>query len=266
MAERVKHNRGRLQALRPVPLRSPAVQTARRQLSWLWSRESILRLALSIVLATALWLYVTGKENPTYVDFAQPIQISLTPPGQNLIVTSPAQFVHIRYHPTNPNVFPTAASFSASANLLNLQPGKHSVPVTVSSDPGFSVVQVTPSHIPVTIEPLVQKRVNVVVRYRVDGRAPEPGYYSLPAQTSPNVVTVSGAKSLVSQVKDVGVTQTLKGAASTIITSTKPQRENSQGTPVSASTALTVEPSIVTVTIPIRAVGGLKTLPVVVSI
>lgn len=266
MAERVKHGNGRLQALRPVPLNSPAVQSARRQFSWLWSRESLLRLGLSLVLATALWLYVTGKENPSYVDFSQPVPISPIEPGKDLIVTSPLGTVHIRYRPSNPNVFPTISSFTASVNLLNLGPGKHTVPVDVTADPGFPVVQVSPSHVTVLIEKRLRKRVNVVVRYLSGGKTPAEGYYALPAETSPNVVAVSGPEAVVSQIKDVAVTQSLQGAASTIITSAKPLPENSQGNLLPSSAGVTIDPSAVTVTIPIKAVGGVKTLPVVISI
>jgi YbbR domain-containing protein len=266
VAERVKSGNGRLHALRPVPLNSPAVQSARRRFSWLWSRESVLRLALSLVLATALWIYVTGKENPNYIDFGQPIPVSTTNPNSNLIVTSPIPDVRVRYHPSNPNIFPTAASFTPYINLLNLGPGRHTVPVHVTADPGFSVVQVSPSHVTLVIEPKLQRTVRVVVRYVSGGSTPAEGYYALPAQIKPNVVTVTGPKSLVSQISDVAVTQSLSGAASTITESYKPVPQNSAGDALPSTTGLTIDPSPVSVTIPIRAVGGVKTLPVVVSV
>jgi YbbR domain-containing protein len=246
-------------------LSSPAVQSVRRQFSWLWSRESLLRLALSLVLATALWLYVTGKENPTSIDFAQPIQINPTSLNKDLIVTSPPSFVRVSYHPSNPNLFPTANTFTATINLLNAHPGRQTVPVNVSADPGFQVTRSTPSHVTVVVERNTSRRVDVAVRYLPGHRTPAEGYYALPAQVIPNVVTVSGPESEVNQVKDVSVTQTLTGATSTISTSTKPQPEDSSGNEIPASAGLTVEPSPVIVTIPIKPIGGLKTVPVLVT-
>ena len=87
MAERAQ-KAGRRTALPAARTLGAAIQTARQQLAWVWTRESLLRLLLSFVLAIALWLYVTGKQNPSQIqDYAVPLQISTAGLSSNLAVS-----------------------------------------------------------------------------------------------------------------------------------------------------------------------------------
>lgn len=242
-----------------------AAANAGQQLSWLWNRESLLRLALALTLAVGLWLYVTHKQDPGTIDFGQPIAVSTSNLDPAVTLTNTLPSVHVRYRTDNPNVFVTPGSFRASVNLQRKGKGTYDrVKVQVTSDPGITVVNVSPAFIPVVLDLVLTKRVPVVARYQV--RTPPAGYEAGTPKIVPSVVQVSGPASIASQVTQVSVEIDLSGAGSTIIEDARPTPENSQGIPVNGAGSLSIDPLTVRVNVPITAVAGYKTLPVLVPV
>src|SRR5918912_1619464 len=115
MAQRAKT--ATVDAARPRSRTFGTAAVARRQFAWIWSRESLLRLALSFVLATALWLYVTSREDPTLAwDFLPPLSVNVENPNPHLTVTNVLPQVHVRIR-ANRNLPPSQASFFAFVDL-----------------------------------------------------------------------------------------------------------------------------------------------------
>jgi YbbR domain-containing protein len=241
-----------------------AATSARQRFPWLWGRESLLRFGLSVVLAVALWLYVTGKQNPNVVAYNQALPISTQNLGSLLTVDNLLPSVHVRIRIDNGNQLVTFGSFRVFVNLFRLSPGRYgAVPVRVDPDPGIHVVTVSPSTVPVIIEQKAQKV--IPVKYRILQSQPEGfGYNSV--QISPSTVTVSGPQSFVSQVDAAEVDVNLFGVTSTVSNSSAPLLVNSQGVGFPASDRLTVNPQLVNVTIPVKALNSYKTLPLLVPI
>lgn len=231
-----------------------------RRFNWIWSSESLLRLGLSLVLALALWIYVTGRQNPRFIDFSQPIKITTANLGADLVVTNSLQPVRIRYHADDPNQYVTPQNFRASVDLLGKGPGTyHNVSVVVAADPGIQVAKVTPEHVAVVLEPLLVRRVPVVAHYLRSN--PPFGYQAGIPQINPNQVTINGPKSIVSQIKQAAVDVNLDSAQTSIDVLQKPLPEDSQGTPISGVSHLVINPAEVELTVPIRPIKSFKTLP-----
>lgn len=212
-------------------------------------------------MATALWLYVSGKQDPGSIDFPQPIPISPPGVGSGLIVTNDLGSVHVRYTTDTPNLYVTTASFPASVDLLNLGPGTHrNVPITVTPAPGIHVVKFSPQRVTVVIENVLTKHVDVVPNYIV--KSPPSGYQPGSPQISPPAVNIRGPESIVSTIAQASVDIDLSGVRSTIVQLSKPLPENSQGVPISDTSRLSIVPSTVQVTVPVKEIAGYKTVPV----
>jgi YbbR domain-containing protein len=238
--------------------------SASRQLSWLWTREALLRLALSLVLAVALWLYVTSKENPSVIDYSQPLQITATNVGHQLTVTNNLESVHVRLRVPNGSQIITSSNLRFYVNLLGKGPGSYkSVPVQYYADPGIKVVSITPSHVPVTIERLETRSVPVLAHVSV---AAPTGYEAGTPQFNPNAIQVQGPASLVSQVAQASVDVNLAGVKSGLEGTQAPTLLDSQGNPVVQASRLMLIPAQVGVTVAVRQLASFKTLPVLVRI
>lgn len=261
MAQPVKREPFEEPVARPRSFGTAAV-SARHQFSWIWSRESLLRLALSVVLALALWLYITSKSDPTIAqDYGPPIGVSTANVPNQLTVTNSLRSVHVRYRLDSANVPVTPASFHAFVDLTGSKPGRSNVPVQVVADAGVTVLQVSPSRIPVILEPFSQK--HVPVQYHVL-KPPPYGYYAPYIHVQPSTVTVSGAQSSVAQVSQASVYIDLSQEHSSTTGTYKVSPESSQGRTVSGK--LTLDPQEVRVNIPITPLSTFKTLPILVTI
>lgn len=263
MAERIKNGTVRRAAPNARTFGTTAAASAVR-LSWLWSRESVLRLGLSLVLAVALWLYVTGKENPTVLDYNQALPVGTANVGNGLTVTNALPPVHVRIRIDNVNQLITTTSFHTFVNLLGRRPGTYSaVPVQVVSDPGIHVVQVTPSTVPVIIEKQLDKNVPVVAHVLTPASA---GYEMLQPRFDPNFIHVSGPSSLVSQVTEASVDLNLAGVKTSLEGPERPLLLDSQGVAVAGAGRVLLDPPEVNVHVPVRQLASFKTLPVLVPI
>lgn len=262
MAERTRLGIGRLVPGNGGPL-SSATTSAGRQFAWLVGRESVLRLGLSFVLATALWLYVSDKQNPGYIDFAQPLPISPNLPI-GYTVTNNLPQVHIRYTTDNPSLGVTTTSFQASVNLSGGGAGTHvHVPVQVIADTGITTAKVSPAFVTVVVEQTLIKRIPVVAHYL---ELPGSNYNAGTAQVTPSTVTISGPRSLVSQVTQAAVDLNLAGQRSSVLELSKPLAADSQGDPVPGSSHLSLNPTEVQVGVPIHELASFKTVPLLVPI
>lgn len=241
-----------------------AAATATRQFAWVLTRESLLRLALSLVLATALWLYISSKENPVYIDYGQPIHVSSTNVTNGYTVTNDLPSVRIRIHVDNSNTFVTQSNFHAFVNLFGVAPGPHPrLPVRVLADPGIHVVNISPAYVPVMIERVITK----VVPLLGNVLSPAPTGYSADApQIEPRVIRVTGPKSLVSPVAKAYVQLNLQGAKSDVVDSFSPVLVDGQGVAVASSSRVVIDPPVVQVRVPIRPLASYRTLPILVPV
>lgn len=239
--------------------------SASRQLSWLFSREALFRLLLSLVLAIALWTYVSAKQDPTIAwNYPQALPVSTEGLGPGRTVTNNLGVVHLRIRIDNRNTPVSTSSFHPFVNVTGLGLGLHSkVPIQVIPDPGIRVVGISPRYVSVAIEALQTR--HVPVRWRIVG-GPPAGYSAGHVNIDPSTVTVSGARSTISQIADATVYLNLAQARYSIDGLYNPSLETSQGDTVAGASHVTIDPPQIHVTVPMQAINGYKSLPVLPSV
>ena len=111
------------------------------------------------------------------------------------------------------------------------------------------------TQIKVKLEELVEEALNITVNIL---GTPADGYAVISKSTTPNIITVSGAKSAVAKIKSAQVTVNVDGASSDVQTKVNPVLFNSDGETISAKSVTTSETEVeANVTI-----GKTKTVPV----
>lgn len=240
-----------------------AAVSARQAFAWFWSRESLLRLALSLVLSVALWLYITGKQDPGLAqDFPQPLPIETVNAGNGLAVTTSATSVHVRYRSDAPGAIVTSVNFHPFVSLTGMRAGPpRFVPVQVIPDPGLHVVQVTPSQILVSIDRTETRLIRVTPT--IVASVPR-GFTVGAIRLNPGAIHVQGPHTLISQINGAYIAIDLSGVTSTLDNSYKPVLRDSQGTPLSGSSRIQIDPPQIQVRVPVTALSSLKSLPVLV--
>lgn len=237
--------------------------SVRQAFAWFWSKESLLRLALSFVLSVALWLYITGKQDPGLAqDFPQPLPIETVNLGTGLAVTTTQSTVRVRYRSDAPGAIVTSVNFHPILSLSGLKAGPpRRVPVQVIPDPGLHVLQIIPSQILVTVDKIESRTVRVTPTILTSA----PNNYTVGTiRLNPGTVSVQGPHTLVSEISGASIEIDLSGVTSTLDNSYKPVLRDSQGAPLAGSNRIQIDPPQIQVHVPISALSSLKTLPVLV--
>ena len=221
-------------------------------------------LLLALMLAVALWVFVTETENPTVIDyFPQPITVEAVNVADSLAVANQLPAISVRVAaPTDRWEELTAANFRAVVNLNGFDARAQEVPVQVEVQGvnGARVVDTDPRSITVNLEDLVTKPVPVKVR--AVGSLPI-GYELGEMAPSQGTVTVTGPESLVGLVSeaaaDVNVTGLTVNVEQTV--SLKPL-----GVGGSEIRGVRIEPSTLPVSVGIEQSTILRTLPLTVEV
>lgn len=182
---------------------------------WRQTRVTVRRtpglLALSLVLAVVLWIFVTDEENPTRTDvFPTRVPVAAVNVGAQLAVANVLSSVDVRLSaPEDSWEQLTIANFRAIVDLNGLDGRAQDVRVSVevAGVRGVRVLDVIPSEIVVNLEDFVSREVSVATR--LVGTLPR-GYELDQAIPDRLTVEMSGPESLVAlvdeAVADVNVT------------------------------------------------------------
>src|SRR5690606_424526 len=203
---------------------------------------------LSLVLAILVWVTAVSQSNP----FEErrmpgiPLRVNQAP---GLVIVNEAslpQTVTVRLIGQRSEItMLTQDDVVVTANLADLGPGTHTVPLVGTAARGARVDTVIPSQITVDLEviasQLVEVRPRIINPPPPDTEAGEPELDVLQ-------VEVSGPQSLVQQVSAAEVTIDLEGQRTTFEDDVRPVAVDAGGDPV---TEVTVSPQVVHVTIPI---------------
>jgi YbbR domain-containing protein len=169
--------------------------------------------ALALLLALALWLFVTDRENPTEArTFNSAIPLEIVNVPSDLAVSNVSESsVRIRIEGSKNQLDGLVTEdFTATVDLGGLAAGTHSVAVDVAPpNSRITVVNATPSRVDVTLEPERTKEVPVQV---VTLGSPVTGFEATSETVEPEVVSVSGAESLVALVEYAAAVVNLTGA------------------------------------------------------
>ncbi len=161
--------------------------------------ENLPEKVFSLLLALALWGYVTGQEK-IEMGFVVPLETTKLP--ANLEITSPlprSVTLRLRGAPGRLNSL-KPSDVRVLLDLKNLTPGVHDKPITekdVVLPEGVTLVRVIPPSIEITCGTLVEREVPVVVKWRT------PPSKHLKITVVPPMVKVKGVNTIMEKVRAV---------------------------------------------------------------
>lgn len=234
----------------------------KRVLQWVASNVGLLLLSLG--LALLIWMVAVREENP--IDerwFTTPIPIEFRNRPESMELYNPSQ--------TNVNVVVRAPvsvledlqldDFEAVVDLSGLEEGEHRLPVTVSVEREPALVRdVQPQSISLYLESMVEREVPVDVRLTGSTAV---GYVSRRHTIEPLTVTVRGPDSFVARVVGASGEISVEGARNDVEREVALQPVDVDGELVSN---VELEPSRVSVTVPVEQLSGYSDLGVVPTI
>ncbi|MDD4335535.1 MAG: CdaR family protein [Desulfotomaculaceae bacterium] len=218
-----------------------------------WRNNSLM--LLSLLLAIALWLYVSNEQNPLR-EKALTIELEQTGLGQDYIILGGIpQSVTVKVQGNRSqlaNLVP--AHFKAVLNIPAGKTGDLTVPVQVSTSTGLRINQVTPDIVNLTIDRLTEKEVAVAVSLR---GAPSQGFTALAPFYQPNIVVARGPSRVIDSVKQATALIDIQGAVADV------EQDLKVGVGV---LGILLNPDTVKVVVPIVEMAPVKTVPVMIQV
>jgi YbbR domain-containing protein len=223
-----------------------------------WLAKNLGTILTAFILAIIVWVsaVIASDPNEEHV-LARPVPIEIIGQDPGLqIMGDVTQNVRVVLRApssvwTQLNNDPTLVT--AKADISNLAAGTHNVPVQVQITPHLvRLISQDPEQISITLDDIVSQV--FPVELIITGNPPT-GYQAQAPLLDPEEVTVTGAESIVSTVKQVRINLDITNANQTIIRDMVPVLLDAQGKVV---TGLTVSPESVTVTQPITLLGGYR--------
>jgi YbbR domain-containing protein len=223
-----------------------------------WLAKNIGTLLTAFILAVIVWVSAVIASDPNeehVLGRAVPIEIIGQDPNLQIMGTVPSTVTVVLRAPTTvwTQLNNNPALVTAKIDLSNLGAGTHTIPVEVQITPHLVLlVNQNPQQVSVSLDPIVSQ--SFPVELVVTGNPPI-GYQAQTPTVNPAVVKVTGAESLVAQVKQARVTLDITNANQTITREEVPVLLDSEGQIVNG---LTMTPETVTVTQPIVLLGGYR--------
>jgi diadenylate cyclase len=222
---------------------------------WRWLRgdlrSTLINLLTSILLAVIAWLVVIYQTNPPGQAAIQGVPLVVSgPPARMVLMGTLPQSVNIELQTTRDRIGAlNASSLRAELDLTSLPAGVHSVPVKVSAaDPLAQVLSVTPASLDVTLEEELKREITPTVLI-ADLKSLPPGYVVGEPQVTPQVLTLSGPRSLVERVAAARINLAIGERRADFQDTFRPLLLDSAGNTVQG---LQTNPQLVVVSVPVR--------------
>jgi YbbR domain-containing protein len=223
-----------------------------------WLGRNLSTLLMAFILALIVWVSAVISEDPNQEDVLQrpvPLERVGLDPGLLIIGNLPGQVTLTLNAPSSVwrELRNDEDLIQAWIDLSGLGPGEHALPVKVQVQrPTARVIEKDPEEVEVVLERLVTQTFSVTVDI---GGTPTLGYEAGEAVYTPTQVTLSGAESLVAQVKEVRASLDISRASQTITASTPLRPLDPNGRIV---TGVSLNPDTVVINQPIHLLGGFR--------
>lgn len=224
------------------------------------STASVIRLALSLAIATMLWGWISTVEDPedTIVFANVPIQVP-TLTGNRDVVTEPQEATITVTAPRSVITDISRSEVAASLDLTRVdQAGSYSVPVDVDLDHAVRNIRVEPNEVPVIVQETVSEIYPLqFLPPNLEGGTREVG------QLQPEVteVTITGSASVMDTIDRVIVPIEIGDRSTTFTSQFEAIAVTGDGVQVND---VSIQPSTITVRVPLATRG--KSVPVLVSV
>jgi YbbR domain-containing protein len=223
-----------------------------------WLAKNFGTLLTAFILAVIVWVSAVIASDPNeehVLDRPIPIEIIGQDPNLQIMGSMPSTVTVVLRAPTTvwTQLNKDPSLVTAKIDLSNLGSGEHTVPVQVQITPRLVLlVSQDPEQVTVSLDSIVSQvfPVDLVVIGN-----PPVGYQAQPPILNPAVIKVTGAESLVSQVKQARITLDITNANQTITREEIPVLLDAEGRVVNG---LTLTPESVMVTQPIVLLGGYR--------
>lgn len=185
------------------------------------TRVALLQFLLSLVLALALWTFVSFTQNPVQIRSFE-VPITTTPLPENLIsvdlqsgIPRPITgTVQVRASgPREEIVLARQDQFEALVSLDGLSEGTRQVPINVTPPDGVQIVSQQPRAITVRLEPQATQEFSI--RENVIGQPPYAELEAGAIRLATDEVLASGPSALIDQIAQVQVRIDLQGRLAT---------------------------------------------------
>lgn len=210
---------------------------------------------LSLLLAFALWLYVSNEQNPIR-EKALTIRLEQTGLEQDhVIMAGMPQSVTVKVQGTRNQLTNLApADFKAVVNIPAGKTGELALPVQVNTPNGLRINQVTPEVVNLSIDRITEKEVAVAISLR---GAPGQGFIALAPFYQPDIVVARGPSRAIEAIKQATALIDIQGAVADV------EQDLQVGVGVSG---VTLSPDNVRVVVPVVEMVSAKTVPVVIQV
>lgn len=238
-----------------------------------WVRHTGLRLLLSFGLGLSLWGFVAYIADP---DQEQEYTVNITPQGiaPDLVIVNnqgePAELQQATITVSAGSLTDiTPNNLRADIDLAGLQPGTHTIEVRPNIENGSSqflrrinITEVEPAEITIQLEQqvTVTRPINIETEGIPDDAEQEGAVIIQNRQREPlTEVQISGPQNRVALVATVGATVDIDGRSNQYTANVSLRPLSERGDEING---ITIDPEVVRVTIPIRPLIGIKTVPV----
>ncbi len=218
-----------------------------------WRNNSLM--LLSLLLAFALWLYVSNEQDPLR-EKVLTIELEKTVLEPDYIILGGMpQNVTVKIQGNRSQLTNLApADFKAVLNIPAGKTGDLAVPVQVSTTTGLRVNQVTPDIVNLSIDRITEKEVTVAISLR---GAPGEGFTALAPFYQPNLVVARGPSRVIDGVKQATALIDIQGATADV-------EQNLQiGV---GDSRVSLYPDTVKVVVPVIEMATVKTVPVTIQV
>ena len=216
----------------------------------------------ALVLALAVWVAAVTSSDPNEVRvYPTPINIQIVGQDSGMVITGnvPHQVQLTLRAPRSvwDQITAKPDSVRAILDLSGLKAGQHQLNLQIQVDERpVQITKVSPDLITLTLEPLVTQTFPLDVD--IAGQ-PAVGYQAGNPTVDVKQITVNGAKSLVSRVKQISVSVNMAGARSDISSSASIMAYDDANQAVNG---INIEPQTAHITLPISQQSGFRDLAV----
>ncbi len=223
-----------------------------------WLSKNLGSLLLAFILAVVVWVSSVTASDPNIeqdFDRSLPVEIVGQDPGLLLMGETPRPIKLTLNAPLSiwTQMNGDGKAIRAWVDLSGLEAGEHTIPVQVQVNyRPVRVVRIDPETETVLLEPLVSQAISITL---TETGTPPQGYTAGAPTLEPAQVTVSGAESLVAQVKEIRAVLDITGASEKIERVLTLAALDARGLPVNG---VTLTPSTTTLSQEVTLLGGYR--------
>lgn len=210
---------------------------------------------ICLLIAIAFWTYVASSQ--AKVDnFPGGIPLKLNNTPEGMIAITDVESVELKIVAER-SIWTKLSSDNiiASVNLTNLTQGTHELPINIETKiSGVEIVDYNPKTALIRLEPQVVK--SVPVNVKIEGSVAE-GLMPGIAETDPEEVEISGAKSIIDQILEATAVIRLDGETEDVTKNVKIVALSAESEKIKG---ITFKPEEVRVIVPIIKAGSTKTI------